>query len=120
IASPTVVDLTAQLLIVAALFQIADGVQVTSLSALRGLADVRVPAFIAVLAYWALAVPLGSLLAFPAKLGALGIWIGLATGLGAAAIALGWRFHSQTRKAAGTHRTIPPLGAAFPEHGTLP
>lgn len=96
ITSPAVVDLAAQLLIVAAIFQIADGVQVTSISALRGLSDVRVPALIAVLAYWVLAVPLGLLLGFPAKWGAIGIWVGLATGLGVAAVGLAWRFHWQT------------------------
>jgi len=120
VASPTVVDLTAKLLIVAAVFQIADGIQVVSISALRGLGDVRAPALIAVLAYWVLAVPLGAALAFPGQHGAVGIWIGLAGGLGMAACGLAWRFHVQTGKAAGLHRTVPPVGAAFPEHGSLP
>jgi MATE family multidrug resistance protein len=114
------VDLTAQLLIVAAIFQIADGVQVTSISASRGLGDVRAPALIAVLAYWVLAVPLGSLLAFRAHWGAVGIWTGLAVGLGAAAIGLAWRFHQQTRRATSLHRAVPPVGVAFREHGALP
>ncbi len=99
ITSPTVVSLTAQLLIVAAVFQVADGVQVVSISALRGLADVRVPALIAVLAYWFLALPIGSALAFLAHRGAVGMWIGLALGLGAAACGLLWRFHLRTGKA---------------------
>ena len=120
IASPAVVSLTAQLLVVAAVFQVADGIQVVSISALRGLADVRVPAIIAVLAYWVLAVPLGSALAFPGRMGAVGIWIGLAAGLAAAAGGLAWRFHLQTRTAAGLYRTLPPVGVAFPEHGSLP
>jgi multidrug resistance protein, MATE family len=120
ITSPAVVNLTAQLLIVAAIFQIADGVQVTSISALRGLGDVRMPALIAVLAYWVLAVPLGAWLAFRAHWGAVGIWTGLATGLGVAAIGLAWRFHRQTNRAAGSRRLVPPVGAAFPEHGALP
>jgi MATE family multidrug resistance protein len=102
ITSPTVVNLTAQLLIVAAVFQVADGVQVVSISALRGLSDVRVPALIAVLAYWFLALPIGSALAFLAHRGAVGIWIGLALGLGAAACGLLWRFHRRTVKAAST------------------
>jgi Na+-driven multidrug efflux pump len=67
-----------------------------------------------------LAVPIGSLLAFRADWGAVGIWTGLATGLGVAAIGLAWRFHRQTRRAAGRHRVVPPVGAAFPEHGALP
>ncbi len=104
IASPTVVGLTAQLLVVAAVFQMADGIQVVSISALRGLSDVRVPAVIAVLAYWVFAVPVGAALAFPGGHGAVGIWIGLAGGLGAAAFGLAWRFHRQTGKAA-QHQT---------------
>jgi len=120
ITSPAVVDLTAQLLMVAAIFQIADGVQVTSISALRGLADVRVPALIAVLAYWVLAVPLGAVLAFRTHWGAVGIWVGLAGGLGVAAVGLTWRFHLQTRRAPGRPRTIVPVAGTFPEHGSLP
>ena len=120
IASPTVVQLTAHLLIVAAIFQIADGVQVTAISALRGLSDVRAPAFIAVLAYWVLAVPLGSWLAFRAHWGAVGIWTGLAVGLGVAAAGLAWRFHWRTKHPGRPRPVLPPVGAAFPEHGTLP
>jgi multidrug resistance protein, MATE family len=119
IESPTVIALTAQLLIVAAFFQIVDGIQVTAISALRGLADVRVPAVIAIVAYWFVALPIGSALTFGAKLGAVGMWIGLASGLGAAAAGLTWRFHCQTRNSPGRPRVIPPL-ATFPEHGSLP
>jgi multidrug resistance protein, MATE family len=97
--SPTVVALTVQLLLVAALFQVADGLQIVAISGLRGLSDVRIPALVAVLAYWLLAVPLGYVLAFPAGQGAVGIWIGLASGLGAAAAGLLWRFHVKTRAA---------------------
>jgi len=120
IESPAVVTLTAQLLIVAAIFQIADGVQVTSLSALRGLSDVRVPAVIAVVAYWFVALPIGSWLAFRAQLGAVGMWIGLASGLSAAALGLTWRFYRHTHKSA-PHRVVePPVPETFPEHGSLP
>lgn len=97
VASPVVVQLTVKLLLVAALFQVADGLQIAAISALRGLADVRVPALIAALAYWIIAVPLGYALAFPAQQGAVGIWIGLAAGLGAAAFGLTWRFHLKSR-----------------------
>jgi MATE family multidrug resistance protein len=120
IESSSVVALTAQLLIVAAAFQIADGVQVTSISALRGLADVRVPALIAILAYWFVALPLGSVLAFGARYGAVGMWIGLAAGLGAAAIGLAWRFHLKTRQADRSFPATQPVVETFPEHGSLP
>jgi MATE family multidrug resistance protein len=109
ITSPTVVSLTAQLLIVAAVFQVADGVQVVSISALRGVADVRVPALIAVLAYWILALPIGSALAFLAHRGAVGIWIGLALGLGAAACGLLWRFHLRTKKSTALRAAKTPV-----------
>ena len=96
--SPAVVTLTAQLLLVAALFQVADGIQVAALSSLRGMSDVRAPAIMAITSYWIVAVPLAYTLAFRAQQGAVGIWIGLATGLGAAAISLSWRFHLRTRR----------------------
>jgi MATE family multidrug resistance protein len=95
--SNKVILLAAQLLLVAGLFQIADGVQIVSISALRGLADVRVPAWIAVLAYWILAVPLAYFLAFHKRSGAVGIWIALAFGLGVAACTLLWRWHLKSR-----------------------
>lgn len=120
IESPTVVPLTAQLLIVAAVFQMADGVQATSISALRGLGDVRAPAIIAVVAYWVLALPVGALLAFRTQLGAVGIWIGLATGLAVAACGLAWRFHLRTSKAAAASAVAPSIGAGIPETGPLP
>ena len=110
--SSTVRLLAAQLLLVAAVFQIADGIQVAAISALRGLGDVRIPAVIAALAYWFVAVPLGSALAFGAKQGAVGMWIGLATGLLVAAIGLSWRFHRKTvalKSAKRPLRDIAPL-----------
>ncbi len=120
IESPAVTALTAQLLVVAAVFQIADGVQVTSISALRGLSDVRVPAVVAVVAYWCVALPLGCVLAFRTSLGAVGMWIGLAAGLGAAALGLAWRFHQQTATPHRHRAAAPPVVETFPEHGALP
>lgn len=120
IDSPTVVALTSQLLVVAAVFQIADGVQVTSISALRGLADVRAPAIIAVVAYWLVALPVGYALTFRAQLGVVGMWIGFAAGLSAAAAGLAWRFHCQTRQRRPHPVIPPPIPETFPEHGSLP
>ena len=107
IADPAVVQLAAQLLLIAAIFQVADGVQIGAVSALRGLTDVRVPALIAVLAYWIIAVPLATTLAFAANTGAVGIWIGLATGLGVAAVSLSWRFSQEPgSSSAGNRRAL--------------
>ncbi|HVK59516.1 MAG TPA: MATE family efflux transporter, partial [Candidatus Kapabacteria bacterium] len=110
ITDPEVVRLTAQFFIVAALFQIADGVQVTAMSALRGLSDVKIPAFVAILAYWMISIPLGAVLAFRMNYGPIGIWVALAIGLGIAACALTWRFHHRT--APQKLRTTAQLSAA--------
>jgi MATE family multidrug resistance protein len=59
--------------------------------ALRGLTDVRIPTLITFIAYWLVALPGGYLLGFRFHLGAVGIWIGLAAGLAAAALLLAWR-----------------------------
>lgn len=89
--------LAAQLLLVAAIFQIFDGTQVIGVGALRGLTDVRVPAVLTFTAYWLLALPLGYVLAFHTSLGPSGLWVGLAAGLAAAALSLTGRFWYKTR-----------------------
>jgi multidrug resistance protein, MATE family len=109
--SPEVLAITVQLFIVAALFQLADGMQVTAISALRGVSDVRVPAAVAILAYWIVAIPAGYILGFHTDLGATGIWIGLAFGLGVAAVFLTWRFHHISSL---YHRRPPILAAPEP------
>jgi MATE family multidrug resistance protein len=98
VSDPAVVAITVQLLVVAALFQLADGMQVTAISALRGVSDVRIPAGVAVLAYWVVAIPAGYLLGFHTSLGPAGVWAGLAIGLGVAAVFLTWRFHHVSQR----------------------
>lgn len=88
-----VVALAAELLLLAAVFQLSDGVQASSAGALRGIKDTRVPMAIVVVAYWLVGFPLGWALAFAAGLGARGLWIGLIAGLTAAAALLAVRFH---------------------------
>jgi len=87
-----VINLAAGLLVIAALFQISDGVQVVGLGALRGLEDVKIPSIISLLAYWVAGLPIGYLLCFKAGFGINGIWTGLLTGLTVAAILLFFRF----------------------------
>ncbi len=96
-AAADVRTLAAQLLIVAALFQVSDGVQVAALGVLRGLEDVRVPGLISLVAYWVIALPLGYILAFTAGWGAIGLWTGLLVGLSLSALLLTWRFHRESR-----------------------
>ena len=95
-----VIALSAQLLIVAAIFQLLDGAQVVGSGALRGIGDVRVPTLITFIAYWVVALPGGWLLAFRLGAGPVGVWTGLAAGLGFAAVLLGWRFHHKTLRRA--------------------
>lgn len=92
-----VIELTAALLIIAAFFQLSDGIQVVCAGALRGLQDVKVPSILIFVAYWVIALPLGYWLAFPLGLGATGIWIGLLIGLTLTASAMVVRFWRLSR-----------------------
>jgi MATE family multidrug resistance protein len=87
-----VIKIAAGLLIIAAIFQVFDGLQVVMLSTLRGMADVKLPMFIAFFAYLVLGIPTSYLLAFPLMLGPQGIWYGYLVGLGAAGILFWFRF----------------------------
>ncbi|HET8809663.1 MAG TPA: MATE family efflux transporter [Flavobacteriaceae bacterium] len=93
-----VILLAAQLLVVAALFQLSDGLQVTILGALRGLQDVKIPTLIVFVAYWAIGFPLSYFLGKANALGSFGIWIGLFAGLSASAIMLYFRFTFLSKK----------------------
>ncbi|HEX8327011.1 MAG TPA: MATE family efflux transporter [Hymenobacter sp.] len=96
ITDPQVVAQAATLLLVAALFQVSDGLQVVGLGALRGLEDVKVPSVVALLAYWAVALPLGYFLGFKLHFGAPGVWTGLLVGLTIVAGVLLVRFRRET------------------------
>ncbi|WP_162342987.1 MATE family efflux transporter [Cyclobacterium salsum] len=89
-----VVEMAASLLVVAAFFQISDGLQVVGLGALRGLSDVKVPTLVTLVAYWVIGLPLGYFLSFHLGWNELGIWTGLLTGLTLTAAMLIYRFHS--------------------------
>jgi multidrug resistance protein, MATE family len=91
-----VVQLAERLLIITGIFQMADGIQVTSAGCLRGLADIRLPTLIGIFCYWAVAIPIGFICAFPLRIGPIGIWTGLAAGLFIVAILLTWRLQAMT------------------------
>lgn len=93
-----VILLSSQLLLVAAFFQISDGIQVVVLGALRGLQDVKIPTFITFVAYWLIGFPISYYLGLHTSLASMGIWIGLLTGLTASAIMLYIRFNYLTQK----------------------
>ncbi len=86
------------LLAVAALFQLADALQVMALGLLRGVKDTRVPMWIAALSYWAVGIPCSYLLAFKAGFGGAGLWLGLVIGLTVASASLMFRFWSRARQ----------------------
>ena len=93
-----VIAISAQLLIVAAFFQISDGIQVVVLGALRGLQDVKIPMYITFVAYWLIGFPVSIYLGLQTDLKAVGVWIGLLAGLTAAALFLYLRFNYLTKK----------------------
>lgn len=87
-----VVAIAAELLVVAAAFQLVDGAQAIAMNALRGLSDTRVPLLYAVIGYWGFGLGTGWVLGIPLGHGALGVWIGLAVGLGVVSVLLALRF----------------------------
>ncbi|HEY9297870.1 MAG TPA: MATE family efflux transporter [Phormidium sp.] len=91
-ANTEVVNQAKSLLKVAAFFQIADGIQVTAVGALRGLKDTRVPMLIGIFAYWGIGFTSGYLLGLRLGFGGVGLWWGLAIGLAVASVVLTWRF----------------------------
>jgi multidrug resistance protein, MATE family len=91
-----VVELASRLMIITGIFQLADGIQVTSAGCLRGLADIRLPMLIGIFCYWAVAIPTGCIFAFSLRTGPTGIWVGLAAGLFVAALLLTWRLQTVT------------------------
>lgn len=93
-----VLQIASVLLVIAAIFQIFDGVQVVALGALRGLEDVKMPTIVAIISYWLIGLPLGYVLGFKLDLGIEGIWYGLLTGLAITAITLFLRFNILTNR----------------------
>ena len=93
-----VVTIAAQLLLVAAVFQISDSLQVVALGALRGLQDVKIPMYMTFISYWVVGFPISIYLGLYTSLGASGIWIGLLAGLTTASVLLFIRFNYLTKK----------------------
>lgn len=94
-----VVALAAAMFVVAALVQVADGIQSSALGALRGLRDVDWPTGFTLACYWLFALPLAAALGLGAGLGPLGVWAGYGLGIVAAAVVLPLRFLGRTRPA---------------------
>ncbi|MDC8000660.1 MATE family efflux transporter [Aequorivita todarodis] len=93
-----VVTIAAQLLIIAAIFQFTDALQVVALGALRGMQDVKIPTVITFIAYWIIGFPISYYLSMETSLESIGIWIGLLAGLSASGIMLFIRFNYLSKK----------------------
>ena len=76
-----VISAGATLLLVAAVFQLFDGLQVVATGALRGAGNTRIPMLANLVGYWVIGLPLGAFLCFKLKLGAVGMWAGLCLAL---------------------------------------
>jgi len=94
-SDPEVQAVSVTLLMYAAFFQVADVIQVTCISGLRGYKDTRIPMIIMLFSFWVVGMPLGYVLAFTSVLvpamGAAGFWVGLTGGLISASVLMGWR-----------------------------
>ena len=96
-ANAQVLHLAISFLAVAALFQLVDCMQVIGAGVLRGLQDTRVPMIFAAIGYWVIGIGAGALMAFRFGMGGVGIWLGLATGLGVVAVLMVLRWARRDR-----------------------
>jgi MATE family multidrug resistance protein len=85
---PLVIAAAVPLLLVGAAFQFFDGVQVTATGALRGAGNTHAGLYVQLVGYWVVGLPLGWWLGFGRKMGAVGLWMGLAAGLMIAGVSL--------------------------------
>ena len=90
------IQLAANFLLIAALFQLFDGVQVVGMGALRGIKDIKVPFYNNIISYWLLGFAAVGIFAFIMDLRGYGVWLGIVVGLGAAAAAHMRRFYKLT------------------------
>ena len=95
---PSVTAIAISMLLMAAIFQVADGVQIGAAGALRGYKDTRMPMFINIVAFWVIAFPLAYLATVTYRLAPAYTWGGFVAGLSAAAILLTWRYARVSRK----------------------
>ena len=107
----SVVELATGLIVIVALFQLSDDLQVIGMGALRGYKDTRAPFLIALICYWVVGFPVAWMLGFgyfeALDLGVYGYWIGMATGLTCAAILLLYRFNRVSRREIVAHKSLP-------------
>jgi MATE family multidrug resistance protein len=94
-----VLTMGAMLLMIAAVFQLFDGLQGVATGVLRGLGDTRTPMIWNLVAHWFIGLPLGYTLCFTLGYGAVGLWWGLSSGLIICGVALLLTWHRKSRAA---------------------
>ena len=87
------------LLVLAAYFQLFDGIQAVATGALRGLGQTRIPMLVNLCGYWAVGLPVGYLLCFHYRYGVFGLWRGLTLALVVIALVLLLEWHRASRRA---------------------
>lgn len=94
---PEVIRLGTGILTLVALFQIADGIQVSATGALRGLGNTRSAMLANLIGHYPIGLALGLLLCFGAGKGVVGLWCGLACGIISVAVLVirAWRTHTR-------------------------
>lgn len=93
-----VIAMVVLLLPIAAAFQVFDGIQTVGAGVLRGAADTTFPAALAVVGFWVIGLPAGWYLAYPAGMGAAGLWWGMTVGLAAVSLLLVARVAQRFRR----------------------
>lgn len=102
---PSVLEVGTSLLLLAAIFQLFDGIQGVITGTLRGIGDTRTPMIVNLVAHWLLGLPVSYLLCFVVGWGVYGLWVGLSLGLIVTGIILFWVWSVKIRN--------------YREHGTL-
>ena len=107
-----IISYGAVLILMAAAFQLVDGLQAVMVSLLRGLQDTAVPMVLAGFSYWGIGMTSSYLLGFTLGWGGIGVWAGLTLGLTAAALLLSWRFWRHMLNRVGVSPSTEPSSAS--------
>lgn len=94
----SVIAASIPLMMVAAVFQLSDGVQAVGAGVLRGAADTKYTFYANLVGHWLIGLPLALWLGFSRGMGIVGLWWGLCVGLTIVAVLLFVRFEKRSRQ----------------------
>jgi MATE family multidrug resistance protein len=95
----TVIAASVPILLIAAVFQLSDGLQAIAAGVLRGAGDTGFPLAVNLIGHWLFGLPIALYLGFHRNMGIVGLWWGLCAGLTAVAILLLFRFNRLSKTA---------------------